>query len=126
MRRRILALLTAIGLAAAVISSSGKAAEITVFTVRAGKTVLEQIAPDFERVTGNKLHIVFTYGPELVAKISAGEPFDVLITGAPGIDAQVVNGKLIPDTRTDLFRSGMGVLVRPGAAQPDIGSAEGL
>jgi molybdate transport system substrate-binding protein len=70
--------------------------------------------------------VVFTYGPELVAKLDAGEPFDLLITGAPGIDALIGRGKLIADTRIDLFRSGMGVLGRPGASKPDISSSERL
>jgi molybdate transport system substrate-binding protein len=101
-----------------------KAAELRVFTVRAGATVLETIGPEFERTSGNKLEVVSGFGPALVKRINAGEQFDILISAPPAIDALIKNGKLIANTRANIMRTGMGVEVRKGAPKPDIGSVD--
>jgi hypothetical protein len=46
----------AIGLFAA--AGTANAAEIKIFTARAGATVLEKIAPEFQRRTGHKLDAI--------------------------------------------------------------------
>ena len=100
-------------------------AEVTVFTVRAGATVLEKIRPEFESATGHRLNVV--YDPVLgsyARRINAGEPFDIYITAPPGIDGLIKDGKIVAETRTNLFHSGMGVEVRAGASKPDISSVE--
>ncbi len=100
-------------------------AEVTVFTVRAGATVLQKIRPEFESATGHRLNVV--YDPVLgsyARRINAGEPFDIYITAPPGIDGLIKDGKIVAETRTNLFHSGMGVEVRAGASKPDISSVE--
>jgi molybdate transport system substrate-binding protein len=58
-------------------------------------------------------------------RMNSGEPFDILVTGAPELmDALVQRGKIIADTRTPLVRSGIGVEVRAGARKPDISSVD--
>lgn len=106
--------------------ATARAAELHVFAVRAGKTILEQIGPEFERRTGNRIVMTFSAGPALAARINAGEPFDLIITGAPAVDALVKSQKLAPDTQVALFRTAMGVPVRPGTPKPDISSPEKL
>jgi len=107
-------------------STIAEAAEIRILTARAGATVLEKIASECERVSGHKVQIITGFGPELVRRINAGEPFDILIAGAPAIDGLIKSGKIIADTRRTLLRSGMGVEVRAGAPKPDIGSVAAL
>src|ERR1700687_2038140 len=95
-------------------------AEIKVFTARAGATVLDKIGPEFERTTGHKLNVI--YDPVVGAsfrKISAGEPFDVLILSPVLIDRLIHDGKILAETRINLMHSGMGVEVRTGAPKPD-------
>lgn len=103
------------------------AAEIKVFTARAGATVLEKIGPEFERTTGHKINVI--YDPVIggsLRQIRAGEPFDVLILGSPVIDALVREGKILAETRINLMRSGVGLGVRAGTPKPDISSVEGI
>ena len=100
------------------------ATEMKVFTARAGATVLEKIGPDFERATGVKLTVISGFGPAFVKRINDGEPFDVLITGAPLVDGLIKNGKILSDSRINLLRAGMGMELRAGAPKPDIGSVE--
>ena len=58
--------------------------------------------------------------------MAAGEVYELVIVGAPVIDAFSKQGKVVPGSRVDLMRSGVGAAVRSGAAKPDIGSSEAL
>jgi molybdate transport system substrate-binding protein len=100
------------------------AAEIKVFTTRAGATVLNEIGSQFEHATGHKLKLTVDLGAPLAARVNSGEPFDVLIALPAQVDALIKDGKIIPDTRTNVLRSGIGVEVRAGAPKPDISSVE--
>lgn len=100
------------------------ATEIKVFTARAGATVLDKIGPEFEHTTGHKLNVISGFGPIFVKQINAGESFDVLVGLPETINGLVKDGKIMADTRTNLFRSGLGVEVRTGAPKPDISSVE--
>jgi molybdate transport system substrate-binding protein len=97
-------------------------AEIRVFTARAGATVLREVQSGYQKQTGNTLVITLDSGPNLVAKLEKGESFDILIAGAPTIDAEIAKGLLVADTRKNLFRSNLGIIVRAGAPKPDVGS----
>jgi molybdate transport system substrate-binding protein len=124
-RRCCIDVLTLIA-AATVLSATAPAvaAEIKIMTARAGATVLEKIAPGFERATGHKITVVTGFGPSLAKAIDAGQPFDILIAGPPIIDRLATDGKISAGTRTILLRGGMGVEVRAGAPKPDVGSTE--
>lgn len=100
------------------------AAEIKVWTARAIATVLAEIGPEFERSTGHTLAVSSDLPAAFVRRASAGEPFDVLITGASPLGEWIKDGKIIAGTRTDIARSGIGVEVRAGARKPDISSVE--
>jgi molybdate transport system substrate-binding protein len=100
------------------------AAEIKIFTTRAIATVLDKVSPEFERTTGHRLHITTDIAIRLVQRIQAGESFDFLVASPGQIDELIKSGKIIPNTRTDLTRSGIGVEVRAGAPKPDISSVE--
>src|SRR5437588_312405 len=95
--------------------------EIRVFTPRAGATVLQELQSDYQKQTGDTLVITLDSGPNLVAKVEKGEPFDILIAGAPIINAEIAKGLLVADTRKNLFRSSLGIIVRAGAPKPDVG-----
>ena len=98
--------------------------ELKVFTTRSIATVLEKIGPDFERRTGRRLSVTSDVAANLLRKIDAGEPFDFLVAAPAQIDELIKAGKIIPDTRTVLARSGIGVAVRAGAAKPDVSSVD--
>jgi molybdate transport system substrate-binding protein len=105
--------------------TAASAAEVKVFTARAGATVLENIGPEFERMTGHRLNVTYDadFGA-ILRRVSANEPFDVMIRGTEGIDSMIKDGTIAAGTRTNLFHSGMGVEVRTGAPKPDISSVE--
>lgn len=98
--------------------------ELRVFTTRSIATVLEKIGDDFERRTGRKLRVTTDVAVRMVRRINDGEPFDCLVAAPAQIDELIRAGKIIPDTRTDLARSGIGVAVRAGAPRPDVSSVD--
>ena len=67
------------GLALTLLAAQTQAAEIKVLSSTAMKTALEELGPQFEKATGNK--VAFTIGPAAVLKkqIDQGAVFDVAI-----------------------------------------------
>lgn len=114
---------TAVGL---FISGAASAAEIKVIASGATKEIINEILPAFEKNSGHKVAIEFTGTANIKKRIAAGETYDLVIVGAPEIDAFAQQGKIASGTRTDLMKSGVGVAVRSGASKPDIGSSEAL
>ena len=86
--------------------------------------VLAEIGPDFERTTGYRLSITSDLPPAFAQRFSAGEPFDVIVSGSATLDEWSKAGRIVPETRIDIARSGIGVEVRAGAVKPDISSVE--
>jgi molybdate transport system substrate-binding protein len=100
------------------------AAEIKIFTTRSIATVLDKVGTEFERSSGHRLSIVTDIAIRMVRRIEAGEPFDFLVASPGQMDKLIRDGKIVPETRTNLARSGIGVQVRAGAPKPDIASVE--
>lgn len=113
----------AAGGASDVRQASGGAA-INVWAARALATVLAEIGPEFTRATGHRLEVSSGLADEFERRATAGEPFDLLITGSGPLDSMIAAGRIRAETRTDIARSGIGVEVRAGARKPDISSVE--
>jgi molybdate transport system substrate-binding protein len=121
------------GLALASVAAFGPAmtaaaADIKVSSARLGVTVLRELAPQFERNTGHHLIVTEIYGPPFMKRLSAGTPLDadVVILRYDLIDALINSGRLRAGTRTDLFKTELGVEVRAGAPKPDISTVDGF
>jgi molybdate transport system substrate-binding protein len=99
-------------------------AELRILTARAIATVLEVVGPQFEKNTGHKLIVVTGFSPDLIKRIEAGEPFDILGGPPPTLDRMIKAGALRADTRLLLTRSDVGVEVKAGAPKPDIRTVE--
>jgi molybdate transport system substrate-binding protein len=109
-------------LGAATQDVGSKDSALRVFTTRSIATVLEKIGIDFERRTGRRLSVTTDVAVRMVRRINAGEQSDFLVAAPAQIDELIKAGKIIPETRTDLARSGIGVAVRAGATKPDVSS----
>jgi molybdate transport system substrate-binding protein len=98
--------------------------ETRAFSSAAPRGVLSEIAPAFERATGQRLVIEYAFAADLKRRIEAGSLFDVAIL-PPDIAGDLTRqGKLVAGSRVDLGRTGLGVAVRKGAPQPDIGTVD--
>ena len=65
--------------------------------------------------------------PEAIPnRLARGEPADAVIMVGYALDELIKQGKVIPDSRVELADSRIGMVVREGAAKPDISSPEAL
>jgi molybdate transport system substrate-binding protein len=102
-----------------------QAAEIKFLASNAIKSVLEELAPQFEKASGHKLAITFGSTGTLTAAIDKDTPFDVTVVGSSAIDDMIKQGKLV-GPRRDIVRSGIGVAYRKGAPKPDVSTSAAL
>ncbi len=115
-------LLATLGLSL-LMSETSFSAEIKAFFTGAARRSLETLLPQFERVTGHKVAGEYALPPDLMKRIIAGEPFDVIVLSYD-VEGLVGQGKVAADSRTALGRVGVGVAVRQGAPKPDFSTVE--
>ncbi len=130
-RRPFLLRAAAFVCAAWALAGAAQAAEIRVVSSGGFAAAFRALAPAFEQATGHTL--VTGWGPSMgqtvdavPARLARGEPIDVLIMVGDALGHLVEQGTVDADSRADLARSAIGVVVRAGAPRPDIGSADAL
>jgi molybdate transport system substrate-binding protein len=122
----------ALGLAIALLSAgAASAAEVRVMISGGLTAAFKELAPQFEKATGNK--VLTVYGPSMGTTVNAipvrlerGEPADVLIMVGYALGDLVKQGKVVADSRVDLVKSPIGIAVKSGAPKPDISSADAV
>jgi len=102
------------------------AAEVKVLSPVALKHVFDTVGPEFERSTGNKLTIIWGESGSIRADVEKGAPFDVAFLTLGFVDELIKQGKLDSATRTPVARSGIAIIIRRGAAKPDVSTTEAL
>jgi molybdate transport system substrate-binding protein len=117
--------------AALLLTGAANAAEVRVMISGGLTAAYKELVPEFERVTGNR--VLTAYGPSMGTTINAipirlerGEPADVLIMVGYALGDLIKQGKVVADSRVDLTKSLIGVVVKSGAPKPDISSADAL
>jgi molybdate transport system substrate-binding protein len=119
------AIAAAVGfLALPLLAVNAQAAELKVLSSTSLKTILEELGPQFEKATENK--VTFAFDPAAVVKtqIDQGVEFDVAILTVPLSDALVTAGKIDGASRAIVARGGLGVSMRAGVPKPDVSTAE--
>jgi molybdate transport system substrate-binding protein len=97
------------------------AAELKVISGGAFKQVLNALAAQYEKESGNTLAVIYqTVGQHLALIRDGKEDFDVAVLTPEAIDALANEGKIVPGTRADIAKTGVGVVVKKGAPLPDI------
>ena len=127
MRRVPLILANVVSLGTLLFSSvPGFAAELKVMTSVALTSVLNEIAPEFEKASGNKLTIVYGLSVDIKKRIVENEPADVIILIPTIMDDLREQNKIGPQGASNLASTPVAVAVRAGAPKPDIGSVDGF
>jgi molybdate transport system substrate-binding protein len=117
----------AIAMVAAGLSAApANAMELKVISAGAVRGVIASMIDDYSKRTGIKFH--FTTGPTGLLRdtIASGKPADLIIASAPLMSELEATAKMLPASRVDLGRLGLGVVVRAGTAAPDISTPEAL
>jgi molybdate transport system substrate-binding protein len=111
------------GSALLLLAGAAQAAEIKVLASTAVKTTLEELGPQFEKATGNKVDITFGPGASLNDKINQGAAFDVTILAASVTEKLAGTGK-VAGAPVTIAHSGIGIAIRKGAPKPDVSTAD--
>jgi molybdate transport system substrate-binding protein len=115
----------AAGLLCALLMQQAAAAELSVLSAGAIEPGLKNVIAAFEKETGHKVRLQFNTAPALRKRITDGEAWDVLIA-PPSVLDELGQSRKLGTERVSVGRVGMGVVVRPGAPVPDIGSVASL
>jgi molybdate transport system substrate-binding protein len=120
-----------VGLGLVVLSCPGTASAEDVRVMISGGfyQAYVELGPRFERATGH--HLVTTRGPSMgdspeaiPARLARGETADVVILDGEAADELARRGVVRAGSKVELARSQIGMVVRAGAAKPDIGSVD--
>ena len=121
--------LSRLGAAALLIAGTASAADVHVMISAGFYGVYSELGPAFERTTGH--HLVTTRGPSMgdspeaiPTRLARGETADVVILDGASADELVKRRLVRAGSKIELARSQIGMVVRAGAAKPDIGSVE--
>ena len=99
-------------------------AEIKVFSTIGVQAALEELAPKFEKATGHKLDITWATAAILVKRVQAGETADLMVLTKQSLDALTKDDKAGAGPDANFASSGMAVVVKKGAAKPDISTPD--
>jgi molybdate transport system substrate-binding protein len=121
--------LSMVGVATLLAVGAASAADVQVMISSGFYGVYAELGPAFERASGH--HLVTTRGPSMgdspeaiPARLARGEAADVVILDGGAADELGKRGLVRTDSKTELARSLIGMVVREGAAKPDISSVE--
>jgi molybdate transport system substrate-binding protein len=102
------------------------AAEIKVVTTGAFQAALVELAPAFERSSGHKVVTIAAGTEDITKRLRVGEALDIVIAPAPAIEGLLTQRLVLPDSRVEVARSGIGLAIHPGSQRYDIGTSERL
>ncbi len=111
------------------VPASASAEEVRVMISAGFYQVFAALSPTFEKTTGHRL--VVTRGPSMgdspeaiPNRLARGETADVVIMDGGGADELLKRGFVRPGSKIELALSQVGMVVRAGAAKPDISTVE--
>jgi molybdate transport system substrate-binding protein len=100
--------------------------EVTVLTSVALTSAMDELAPQFERATGNKLKIGYSLIADIKKRVIAGESADVIMLSRPAMDDLRKQDKFAPGSVIDVAGTPVAIAAKAGAPKPDISSADAL
>jgi molybdate transport system substrate-binding protein len=115
-----------IAVMAALIAAPAGAADLKVISAGVVRGLIAEIIDDYSRQTGQKFDFTIGTTGQLRNIIATGQHADLIIASSPLMGELEKTGKMMPGSRADLGRVGIGVTVREGAAVPDVSTPDAL
>jgi molybdate transport system substrate-binding protein len=115
-----------VAVAAMLFTGPSQAADLKVISAGAVRGLIGQIIDDYSQKTGQKFDFTIGTTGQLRTVIASGQHADLIICSAPLMAELEKVGKFLAGNRTDLGRVGIGVVVKEGAAVPDVSTPEAL
>ena len=110
--------------ASLLLATMAQAAEIKLLASGAIKEAYLELLTQFEKASGHKVTVAWSGTPDILKRVAAGEAADLVILSSSGADELIKQGKLVPGSRVDFAKSGIGVAVGAGAPKPDVSSVD--
>lgn len=85
-------------------------------------SLFKELCPLFEKASGHSLSIHFDSTPNIVSRINSGTPFDAVVVPIDVFKDESAKEHL--SNPIEIARVGYGVIVRAGAAKPDLSTAD--
>jgi molybdate transport system substrate-binding protein len=130
-RSSLIRWLSTLGVTAVLMLGPASAADVHVMISAGFYTVYSELGPAFERASGH--HLVTTRGPSMgdspeaiPTRLARGEAADVVILDGGAADELGKRGLVRADSKVELARSLIGMVVRVGTTKPDIGSVDAV
>jgi molybdate transport system substrate-binding protein len=98
--------------------------ELKVLSPTAMRTSVTELVPEFQKSSGHRITIAFGPAGALARRIREGEILDVGIVTGSQIDDLQKQDKIVPGTKVNLARVGVGMFTRKGMSKPEIRSVE--
>ena len=122
-----IALIAAGGLMSCLFAAvASSAAEIKVLTSVALTSAFNELAPNFEQATGNKLNIGYSLIADIRKRMLDGETADVIILSRPVMDELDKQQKFASGSITNVAGTPVALAIRAGAPKPDISTVDAL
>ncbi|MBX3651795.1 MAG: substrate-binding domain-containing protein [Burkholderiales bacterium] len=99
---------------------------LKILTSNSTRTILDALAPVWEKTTGNRVTMTADSAKAMVARIKSGETGDAVILGSGALQELAAAGVVIDASRRPFARARVGVGVRRGFPKPDISSVDAL
>ncbi len=102
----------------------GSSAEIKVLSADVFSRVLDSQFHDFEQTSGHTISFNYETAGKVRDRVEAGEHGDVAIVTKPMMDGLENEGKIVRGTSMNMARSAVALVLRSGAAKPDVSSID--
>jgi molybdate transport system substrate-binding protein len=100
------------------------ASDITILASQGVASMLEALAPDYERASGDHLALRFGLSGGLKKEIAAGAPCDLVILTREHIDQLAADGAISAGAHPSIASSGVGIAMRKGAVRPPLANQQ--
>ena len=100
--------------------------DINILSAGAVAPGLKKISEEFQRETGQRVHLEFATAPAILERLRDSAPIDLVIAPSAVLENLARDGRISNESRLLLGRIGVGVMVRAGAPEPPIATVEEL
>jgi 4-carboxymuconolactone decarboxylase len=118
--------LLTVALMLVVVANATAQQTLTVLSSNATNALIHELHPQFEKISGYRLHVKFDSSAALKSRIEKGEAFDVVVMTGSLIGELATAGTLASASRKDVARAGVGMAIHQQGTKPDISTLDAL
>src|ERR1700743_1739793 len=122
--KRFGAIAAAVVLILPILSAQTRAADLILLEGNALNAVMEELGPQFEKATGNKIVATLGTSAQIKSKVESGEAFDAALLAKGTLEELTKAGKFAATPQAAIAKAGVGVAIRKGAPKPDLSTVD--